>query len=146
LSVPSLGSGEGRKTEIAPMTDRLRSSYERDWSPYGPAEVASDAMPHIVHEFYDVRWIVAVVRHLAHVANVIVNKLLRQWLDVVVWLPDGERLNKIVHRCGSSAHDLSQLGGQLGDFVRALRLAHLASTPRAQARPDAARTQTLAAA
>jgi hypothetical protein len=73
----------------------------------GPAEVASDAMPHIVHEFYDVRWIVAVVRHLAHVANVIVNKLLRQWVDVVVWLPDGERLNKIVHRCGSSAHDLS---------------------------------------
>jgi hypothetical protein len=23
-----------RKVEIAPMTDRLRSSYERDWSPY----------------------------------------------------------------------------------------------------------------
>jgi hypothetical protein len=34
LSVRSLSSDEGRKVEIAPMTDRLRSSYEPDWSPY----------------------------------------------------------------------------------------------------------------
>jgi hypothetical protein len=34
LPVRSLSSGEGRKAEIAPMTDRLRSCYERDWSPY----------------------------------------------------------------------------------------------------------------
>ena len=34
LSVPFLSSDEGRKAEVAPMTDRLRSSYERDWLPY----------------------------------------------------------------------------------------------------------------
>jgi hypothetical protein len=34
LSVPSLRSDEGRKAKVAPMTDRLRSSYERDCLPY----------------------------------------------------------------------------------------------------------------
>jgi hypothetical protein len=34
LSVRSLSSGEERRAEITPMTDRLRSSYERDWSPF----------------------------------------------------------------------------------------------------------------
>ena len=34
MSVPFLSSDEGRKAEVAPMTDRLRSSYERDWLPY----------------------------------------------------------------------------------------------------------------
>ena len=62
----------------------------------GPAEVASDAMLYIVHELEDVGWIVAVVRHLAHGADVIVNKLLRQLVDVVVWHPDGEGFNEIL--------------------------------------------------
>jgi hypothetical protein len=34
LSARSLSPDEGRKVEIAPMTDRPRSSYERDWSPF----------------------------------------------------------------------------------------------------------------
>jgi hypothetical protein len=34
LLVRSLSSGEERRAEITPMTDRLRSSYERDWSPF----------------------------------------------------------------------------------------------------------------
>jgi hypothetical protein len=59
------------------MHSRLRPNVDRE---------LCDA----VHELKDVGWIVAVVRHLAHGADVIVNKLLRQLVDVVVWHPDGK--------------------------------------------------------